>query len=105
MRTIDIDVVIYSLIPPERTSFRKYFFSAKKIPITGSEQITEKALKAPHCVISRKLPLNSANPRGSVRKDSEFVTISGHIKLFQVVIKVKIARVVIAGKANGIAIL
>ena len=36
---------------------------------------------------------------------SEFVTIKGHIKLFQVVTNVKIARVATVGSANGRAIL
>ena len=36
---------------------------------------------------------------------SEFVTINGHIKLFQVVTNVKIARVATVGRANGNAIL
>lgn len=46
-----------------------------------------------------------ASPTGKVRMLSEFVIINGHIKLFQVVTKVKIARVTTTGSASGSAIL
>ena len=86
-------------------SFIKYFLPSKKIPTTGIVQITEQANKSPHNVISLKLPLKMASPTGNVLIDSVFVTISGHIKLFQVDTNVKIASVAIAGIARGSAIL
>lgn len=46
-----------------------------------------------------------ASPTGSVRILSLFVTIKGHIKLFQVVTNVNIASVATVGNANGRAIL
>ena len=69
------------------------------------KSITEQANKSPHRVISLKLPLNIASPTGNVLIDSEFVTISGHIKLFQLVTNVNIASVAITGSASGNAIL
>ena len=51
------------------------------------------------------LVLKLAKPKGNVLIASELVTIKGHIKLFQVVINVKIASVTTAGIANGKAIL
>ena len=86
-------------------SLIKYFLPAKNTPITGMVQITEQARSSPQSVISLKLPLNIASPTGSVRILSEFVTISGHIKLFHVVTNVKIARVATVGSARGSAIL
>ena len=67
--------------------------------------MTEQAKSSPHNVTSLKLPLNIASPTGNVRIPSEFVTISGHIKLFQVVTKVNNAKVITVGRANGNAIL
>ena len=67
--------------------------------------MTEKAQRAPQSVISLKLPLKLASAKGNVLIESELVTIKGHIKLFQVVIKVKIANVIKAGSAKGSAIL
>ena len=61
--------------------------------MTGIVQIVEHASKSPHIVISRKLPLNIASPTGSVRIDSVFVMISGHKKLFHVVMNVNIPSV------------
>ena len=83
----------------------KILLPAKNTPITGMVQITEQARSSPQSVISLKLPLNIASPTGSVRILSEFVTISGHIKLFHVVTKVNIASVATVGRASGRAIL
>ena len=73
--------------------------------MTGIVHITEQAKSSHHCVISRKLPLYIASPTGKVRIPSEFVTIKGHIKLFQVLTNVKIAKVATVGRASGKAIL
>ena len=73
--------------------------------ITGIEQIQAHAISSPQRVISLKEPLKIVSPTASVRIDSVLVTISGHIKLFQAVTKVKIANVAIAGVAQGKAIL
>ena len=73
--------------------------------MTGNVQITEQASRSPHRVISLKLPLNIANPTGKVLMLSVFVTIKGHIKLFQLETNVKIASVATAGIASGNAIL
>ncbi len=86
-------------------SLIKYFFPIRKTPITGMVHITEQANNSPHKVISRKLPLKIASPTGYVLMDSEFVTINGHIKLFQVVTNVNNARVATVGIARGNAIL
>ena len=86
-------------------SLIKYFLPAKNIKITGSESITEQAIKSPQAMISLKLPLNCDIATGSVVISVELVTIKGHIKLFQVVINVNIDSVAIAGMARGIAIL
>ena len=86
-------------------SFIKYFLPSKNTPITGIVQITEQASNSPHKVTSLKLPLNIASPTGNVRIPSEFVTINGHIKLFQLVTNVKIANVATVGAASGNAIL
>ena len=72
--------------------------------ITGIEQIQAQATNSPQSVISLKEPLKIVSPTASVRIDSVFVTISGHIKLFQVVTKVNIVNVAIAGMAQGRAI-
>ena len=69
------------------------------------EQIVEQAISSPHKVISLKELLNTVSPTASVRIDSVFVTISGHIKLFQAETKVNTERVAIAGSAQGSAIL
>ena len=69
------------------------------------QQITQYAVSSPHKVISLKLPLKFASPTGRVLIASEFVTIKGHIKLFQLEIKVNIASVEIVGKESGNAIL
>lgn len=68
-------------------------------------QITEHANKSPHKVISLKLPLKIAKPTGNVLIDSLFVTINGHIKLFQLVTNVNIESVATTGIARGKAIL
>lgn len=68
-------------------------------------QIAAQASKSPQAVISLKLPLKDANPTGKVLILSEFVMISGHIKLFQVETNVKIAKAAIVGVAKGKAIL
>ena len=92
-------------------SFIKYFFPAKNTPTTGNVQITEQAnssphaSKSPHSVISLKLPLNIASPTGKVLIPSEFVTINGHMKLFQLDTNVNIASVAMTGMARGSAIL
>ena len=65
----------------------------------------EQAMSSPQRVISLKEPLKIVSPTASVRIESVFVTINGHIKLFQVVIKVNIAKVATAGIAQGKAIL
>jgi hypothetical protein len=83
----------------------KYFLPKKNTPTTGIVQITEHASKSPHKISSLKLPLNIAKPTGKVLIDSVFVTINGHIKLFQVVTNVNIESVAIAGIDNGKAIL
>ena len=73
--------------------------------MTGIVQITEHANNSPHNVTSRKLPLKIAKATGKVLIESVLVTMSGHIKLFQDVTKVKIERVAIAGMPSGSAIL
>ena len=73
--------------------------------MTGIEQIQEQAINSPQRVISLNEPLKMVKPTARVRIESVFVTIKGHIKLFQVVIKVKMANVAIAGVAQGSAIL
>ena len=96
---------LYSLTPPCNISFIKYFLPKRNTPIIGIVQITEHASKSPHNVTSLKLPLKIANPTGKVLIDSVFVTINGHIKLFQLVTNVNIARVETTGIASGSAIL
>ena len=83
----------------------KYFLPNKNTPITGIVHITEQAKSSPQRVISLKLPLNIASPTGRVLILSVFVTINGHIKLFQVLTNVNMASVAIVGSAKGIAIL
>lgn len=78
---------------------------SRKTQIAGRVQTALYAINCAHCVVSLKLPLNSASATGSVFIVSELVTINGHIKLFQVVIKVKIPSVISAGVARGSAIL
>lgn len=95
----------YSFMLPDSMSFMKYFFPSRNIIITGTDKITEQAVKSPHMTVSRKLPLNCASATGSVVILGEFVTIKGHIKLFQVVTKVNKARVTRAGIESGKAIL
>ena len=63
------------------------------------------AINSPHIVISLNELLKIVNPTAKVRMLSVFVTIKGHIKLFQVVTNVKIASVATVGSANGNAIL
>ena len=67
--------------------------------MVGIMQIQEHAISSPHKTISLKEPLNIAKPTANVRIESVFVTINGQMKLFQVVTKVKIAKVAIAGFA------
>ena len=62
------------------------------------------AINSPQRVISLKEDLKTVSPTVNVRIESVFVTINGHMKLFQVLTKVKIAKVAIAGVAHGIAI-
>ena len=69
--------------------------------ITGSTDTQEQAISSPQSIISLKLPLNIANPTGKVNNELLFVTIKGHIKLFQTEIKENIAIVIIAGIDNG----
>ena len=95
----------YSFTAPLKVSLSKYFFCTRKIRIVGIAHTTEQANKSPHIVISLKLPLKTASPKGRVLIDSELVIIKGQIKLFHDVINVNIASVVIAGHANGMAIL
>ena len=95
----------YSFTAPDSKSDKNYFLPIKKIIITGIVQMTAQASKSPHKVISLKLPLNIANPTGNVLIFSEFVIIKGHIKLFQLVTKVNIPRVIAAGSDRGSAIL
>lgn len=83
----------------------KYFFPTKNIKMVGIVQMTAQASKSPQLIISLKLPLKMASPRGKVRIESEFVTINGHMKLFQLDINVKIDKVAIVGKESGKAIL
>ena len=64
----------------------------------------EQAISSPHSVSSLNEPLNMVKPTASVRILSVFVTIRGHIKLFQVVTNVNILKVIIAGSAEGNAI-
>lgn len=96
-------VQFYSFTPPCIMSLIKYFLPIRKTPITGIVQMTEHAKSSPQSVISRKLPLKTANPTGKVRILSVFVTIKGHIKLFQVVTKVNSESVATVGKASGSA--
>jgi len=86
-------------------SLIKYFLPSKNTPTTGNVQITEHAKSSPQSVISLKLPLNIARPTGNVLIPSEFVTINGHMKLFQVDTNVNIAKVATTGIAKGKAIL
>ena len=95
----------YSFKLPFKISLIKYFLPAKNNKITGIQQITEYDISLPHSVISLKLPLKLAKPMGKVLIESELVIIKGHIKLFQVVIKVNIPSVIIAGIARSNAIL
>ena len=69
--------------------------------ITGKDNMTEHAVKSPHSMVSLKLLLNCDNATGKVVISVEFVTINGHIKLFQLDTKVKIASVEITGIASG----
>ena len=71
----------------------------------GIEQMQEQAISSPHIVISLKEPLKIVSPTVKVRILSVLVTISGQIKLFQVVTNVKMLKVAIAGMAQGKAIL
>lgn len=73
--------------------------------MTGIEQMQEHAINSPHIVISLNEPLKIVSPTVKVRMLSVLVTISGHIKLFQVVTNVKMLKVAIAGMAQGKAIL
>lgn len=73
--------------------------------ITGTEQMQEQAINSPQRVSSLKEPLKILNPTARVRILSVFVTISGHMKLFQLVTKVNTASVAIAGMAQGKATL
>ena len=73
--------------------------------ITGIEQMQEQAISSPQRVISLKELLNIVRPTARVLMLSVFVTIRGHIKLFQVVTNVNMLSVAIAGSAQGIAIL
>src|SRR5574344_317682 len=98
-------VIFYSLMLPCRRSVIKYFLPKRNIKIVGIVQITAQASKSPQTVISLKLPLKTASPTGSVLIESEFVTIKGHIKLFQLEMNVKMDNVAIIGKARGIEIL
>ena len=83
----------------------RYFFPIKKTIITGIAQINDAAINSPHIVISLKEPLKIVSPTVNVLILSLLVTIRGHIKLFQVITKVKILNVAIAGMAHGSAIL
>lgn len=65
----------------------------------------EHAINSPHRVISLKELLNTVSPTAKVRMLSVLVTISGHIKLFHALTKVKIPNVATAGMAQGNAIL
>ena len=65
----------------------------------------EHAISSPQRVISLNVLLNIVSPTANVLTLSVFVTISGHIKLFQVVTNVNILKVAIAGRAHGSAIL
>ena len=73
--------------------------------ITGKDKITEQAVKSPHIIVSLKELLNCESATGSVVMSTEFVTIKGHIKLFQAVINVNSPRVITAGSDKGNAIL
>ena len=95
---------VYSLTAPSCALIR-YFLPAKNTKITGIEQIQEQASNSPQSVISLNEPLKMVRPTARVRIESVFVTINGHIKLFQVVTNVNIARVAMVGKASGNAIL
>ena len=83
----------------------RYFLPDRNTSMTGTEQIHEHAISSPHIVISRKEPLNMLNPTARVRILSVLVTIRGHIKLFQLVTKVNMDKVAIAGVAIGSATL
>ena len=80
----------------------RYFFPRINTIMTGIEQMQEQAMSSPHSLISLKARLKTVRPTASVRILSVFVTIRGHIKLFQVVTNVNILRVAIAGMAQGI---
>lgn len=95
----------YSFRPPDSISLMKYFFPNKNINITGADSTIEPAHKSPHRTISLKLLLNWDSAMGSVVISGEFVTINGHIKLFQVVIKVNNPNVTTALTDIGSAIL
>lgn len=73
--------------------------------ITGIEQIQEQAINSPQRVNSLREPLKMLKPTARVRMLSVFVTISGHMKLFQLVTNVNTANVAIAGIAQGKATL
>ena len=73
--------------------------------ITGTEQMNAHAINSPQRVISLKELLNIVSPTARVLIESVFVTIKGHMKLFQVVTKVNTESVARAGVAHGSAIL
>ena len=105
MASISIVVPFYSLTLDDIIPFIKNFCPNKNTKIAGIVVITAHAISCPHSIVSLKLPLKDASATGKVLMLSEFVTIKGHMKPFQVVINVNIARVAIAGSANGNAIL
>ena len=95
----------YSFTPPLIISLIKYFLPSKNKTTIGRQQITQYALSSPHIMTSLYPAFKYAKPTGKVRIESDVTTIKGHINAFQVVINVKIPRVVIAGAARGRAVL
>ena len=95
----------YSFTAPSVGLLIRYFLPTKNTMITGIEQIQEQAINSPQSVSSRREPLNILKPTANVLILSVLVTISGHIKLFQLVTNVNTARVAIAGIAHGKATL
>jgi hypothetical protein len=66
---------------------------------TGAITINEAAISNVQSVVYK--PWNEAKPTGSVFISIEFVTIRGHMKLFQLPKNVKVANVAKAGFDKG----
>ena len=82
----------------------KYCCKKIKINIGGSVAKTEPAITMPYCTdvgLPVMLPMTVASPTGKVRVASLLETMKGQTKLFQLVMKVRMATVVRAGPDRG----